>query len=79
MERLGGRSVLLEYPLQSSSITFMAYDVDDSVPQPGEPLPLVREHVHTTTVVQIAQAFSGPGTMPPQGVYEWAIRAALEQ
>lgn len=77
MGRLGGQSVLLSYPLQSSSITFMAYDVDDSAYVPAQPLPLVQEHVHTTTVVQVAQAFSGPGIMPPPDVYQHAIRAAL--
>ncbi|MEI7055629.1 NotI family restriction endonuclease [Nocardioides sp. CCNWLW239] len=78
MDRLGGNAVLLPYPLQSSSITFMAYDVDTSAPQTGAPLPLVRQHVHTTTVVQVAQAFAGPGTMPAQDVYQKAIRDALK-
>lgn len=78
MGRLGGQSVLLSYPLQSSAITFMAYDVDRSAYVPGEPQPLVQEHVHTTTVVQVAQAFSGPGTMPPPDVYQHAIRTALQ-
>lgn len=77
MGRLGGQAVLLQYPLQSSSITFMAYDVDPAAFVPGEPLPLAQERVHTTTVVQVAQAFSGPGVMPPPDVYQQAIRAAL--
>lgn len=77
MDRLGGRQGLLTYPLQSSSITFMAYDIDDASYTPGSPLPLVQDYVHQTTVVQVAQAFAGPGQMPPQGVYEDAIRGAL--
>lgn len=80
MQRLGGQAVLLSYPLQSSSITFLAYDVDTSqsaTAAHGTPLPLVKQHVHTTTVVQVAQAFSGPGIMPPPDVYQQAIRNAL--
>jgi hypothetical protein len=77
MGRLGGQAGLLPYPLQSSSITFMAYDIDASVSVDGSSLPLVQEHVHTTNVGQVAQAFAGPGVMPPQDVYQRAIRAAL--
>lgn len=78
MSRLGGQAVLLPYPMQSSSITFMAYDVDPAAAQdPGWPQPLALQHVHTTNVGQLAQAFAGPGVMPPQDVYQRAIRQAL--
>src|SRR5690606_34526853 len=43
--RLGGKDVLQEYPLQSGSITFLAYNVDpqaDSTTH-GTPVPLLQE------------------------------------
>ncbi|WP_423494523.1 hypothetical protein IM711_02370 [Microbacterium esteraromaticum] len=77
MTRLGGQGVLLPYPLQSSSITFLSYDIDEAAYVPGQPLPLVRKNTHTTNVGQVAQAFAGPGVMPPQDVYRSAINEAL--
>jgi hypothetical protein len=77
MTRLGGQGQLLPYPMQSSSITFMAYDTDDNGAVPGVPSPLVLRKQHTTNIGQVAQAFAGPGVMPPQDVYQKAIREAL--
>ncbi|WP_246070174.1 NotI family restriction endonuclease [Humibacillus xanthopallidus] len=78
MDRLGGSGGLLPYPLQSSSITFMSYDLDLSAgTAPGLSVPLKQEHVYTTNIGQVAQAFAGPGVMPPQDCYRDAIRAAL--
>lgn len=78
MNRLGGQSVLLPYPLQSSSITFMSYGLDEKAYASGQPLPLVLQNTHTTNIGQVAQAFAGPGVMPPQDVYRTAIRDALK-
>ncbi|OSM43482.1 NotI family restriction endonuclease [Nesterenkonia sp. PF2B19] len=78
MSRLGGQNVLLQYPLQSSSITFMSYDLDTSNLLLGQPQPLILQNVHTTNVGQVAQAFAGPGVMPPLNVYQQAIEEALE-
>lgn len=76
--RLGGAGALLQYPLQSSSITFMVYDLDLAASAiPGQPVPLHRTAVMTTNIGQVAQAFAGPGVMPPQDCYRDAIVAAL--
>ncbi|NEE03047.1 NotI family restriction endonuclease [Phytoactinopolyspora halotolerans] len=77
MQRLGGADGLLPYPLQSSSITFMAYDIDYNNAQPGKPLQLEQSDVFTTNIGQVAQAFAGPGVMPPKDCYREAIKQAL--
>lgn len=77
MTRLGGGAGLLPYPLQSSSVTFMAYDLDLASATPGQPVPLTRTSLFTTNIGQVAQAFAGPGVMPPANSYEGAIIDAL--
>lgn len=77
MTRLGGAQGLLPYPLQSSSITFMAYDLDLANSQVGSPVPLKQTQLFTTNIGQVAQAFAGPGVMPPANSYEAAIVHAL--
>lgn len=76
--RLGGAGALQTYPLQSSSLTFMWWDLDLSASALGRPIPLVLEGSLTTNTNQVALAFSAPANLPPQGVYESAIRNALE-
>lgn len=64
-----------DYPIQSGSVTFLAYSVDqdsDAVPKS-----LKLDHTTTTTTDQLSLAFSSPKYLPPQGVYEDAIRKAL--
>lgn len=78
MNRLGGPDVLLRYPLQSSSITFMPYDYAGGEVTYGERLPLELGEVFTTNIGQMAQAFAGPGVMPPENSYRDAIRLALQ-
>lgn len=79
--RLGGAGVLQQYPLQSGSITFLAYDLDPTAAADpsahGKPVPLVQQVNHTTSIVQVAQAFAAPGALPPMDVYQRAIRTAL--
>lgn len=77
MDRLGGKERLLEYPLQSSSITFLAYDLDANNEEPGRSLPIRLMRRHTTNLVQVAQAFAGPGDMPAPDIYRYAIEGAL--
>lgn len=62
-------------PIQSDSVTFLSYSVD----QDSETVPksLKLDHTTTTTTDQLSLAFSSPKYLPPQGVYEEAIRAAL--
>jgi Restriction endonuclease NotI len=64
-----------DYPIQSGSVTFLSYSVDqdsDLVPKS-----LKLDHTTTTTTDQLSLAFSSPKYLPPQGVYEEAIRKAL--
>lgn len=73
-ERLGGK--LLEYVLQSGALTLMWYDI-------GPPVLIgnIRElrfcGKFTTTVDQVALAFTSPSNLPEANVYEAAIRAEL--
>lgn len=72
--RLGGK--LEEYHLQPGALTFQWYDPGASAP-PGKVRPLVRGRHFTTTVDQVALAFTSPSNLPPAGVYEEAIEAEL--
>jgi len=66
-----------DYPIQSGSVTFLSYSVD----QESEVVPksIRLDHTTTTTTDQLSLAFSSPKYLPPQGVYENAIRKALEK
>lgn len=76
-DRLGGD--LLAYPnLQPGTITFLVYDLGRPVP-PGNIRELVQVDHFTTTVDQVALAFTAPRNLPPPRVYEQAIRAALSE
>lgn len=72
--RLGTR--LLEYPIAAGTITFQAYDLGPEV-QCGMRRDLVKGETFTTTVEQVAYAFVSPVNLPPLGVYETAISAAI--
>jgi hypothetical protein len=73
-ERLG--SNLLSYNLQSGSLSFMWYDLAEPA-KAGNLRDLRRGGIFTTTVDQVALAFTSPSNLPPQNVYEQAIREAL--
>jgi len=73
--RLGGD--LREYHPHSGAITFRWYDLGPS-DQPGVRRDLVFGGQKTTTVDQVALAFTSPKNLPDAGVYELAIRAVLE-
>lgn len=72
--RLGTK--LLEYPIAAGTISFQAYDLGPET-QPGARRALVKGETFTTTVEQVAYAFVSPVNLPPMGVYETAIMAAL--
>jgi hypothetical protein len=72
--RLGGN--LRTYHQQPGSLTFRQYDVGSAVP-PGSIRPLEFKGQFTTTVDQVALAFTSPSNLPEPGVYEQAIRAGL--
>ena len=77
MKRLGGQESLLEYPLQSSSLTFLSYGFDETQARAGYPTSLRLENRFTTNINQVAAAFAGPGVMPSANVYQTAILTAL--
>ncbi len=74
-ERLGGG--LRPYPLQPGSLTIMWYDIGPPV-DAGDQRDLVNGGQFTTTIDQVALAFTAPSNLPPAQVYEKAIRAELE-
>lgn len=73
-ERLGGK--LEEIHQQPGSVTMMWYDVGPAVPE-GQIRELKLFGQTTTTVDQVALAFTAPSNLPPAKVYEQAIRAEL--
>jgi len=62
--------------MQPGSLTFMWYDLGPAAP-PGQLRALTLRGHHTTTVDQVALAFTAPQDLPEAGVYEGAIRTAL--
>jgi hypothetical protein len=73
-ERLGGR--LLQYEMQSGALTLMWYNIGTAVAE-GEIRSLNHEGQFTTTVDQVALAFTSPSNLPDANVYEQAINAEL--
>jgi hypothetical protein len=73
-ERLGGN--LLQIHQQAGSLTIMWYDIGPPA-APGSRRALELGGQFTTTVDQVALAFTGPSDLPPPGVYEEAINAEL--
>jgi hypothetical protein len=73
-ERLGND--LLEYHLQTGSISFIWYDVGPHTVA-GEVRALVHGGTFTTHVNQVANAFVSPTNLPDPNVYEKAIRGIL--
>jgi hypothetical protein len=72
--RLGGN--LRTYHQQAGSLTFRQYDLGDPV-APGVIRSLEFKGQFTTTIDQVALAFTSPSNLPEPGVYEQAIRAGL--
>ena len=73
--RLGGN--LQDYHPQPGSLTFRWYDLAES-PTAGKPRSLDFKGQKTTTIDQVALAFTSPTNLPPPQVYEAAIRTELE-
>ncbi len=73
-ERLGG--ALTEIHQQAGSLTIMWYDVGPPVPE-GQIRALELGGQSTTTIDQVALAFTAPSNLPPSRVYEQAIIAEL--
>jgi hypothetical protein len=73
-ERLGGG--LRPYSMQPGSLTILWYDIGPPA-SAGQPRGLIKGGQLTTTIDQVALAFTAPSNLPPPQVYENAIRAAL--
>lgn len=73
-ERLGG--TLHEYRPGNGTITFRSYELGPGQPE-GQHRPIVFAGQFTTTVDQVALAFTSPMNLPAQDVYEAAINLAL--
>ena len=73
-ERLGGN--LTEIHQQAGSLTIMWYDIGAPVPE-GQIRALKLGGQSTTTIDQVALAFTAPSNLPPAKVYEQAIIAEL--
>jgi hypothetical protein len=76
MTRLGGN--LTEYFLQPGALSFRSYDLA-ATPRRGRPRALEFHGQHTTTIDQVALAFTAPKNLPEAGVYEKVIRSQLTQ
>jgi hypothetical protein len=74
-QRLGGE--MLTYGYQPGALTFRWYDVGPEV-QSGQMRELLPGGQFTTTIDQVAHAFTSPANLPPAGVYLQAIQAELE-
>jgi hypothetical protein len=68
---------LRSYPIGAGTLTFRRYDPGGSVPA-GRIRPLDFVGQSTTTVDQVAIAFTAPRDLPPSGSYERAIQAELD-
>ena len=65
------------YLLHHEPLTFSWYDVGPEVPD-GQIRMLIPGGQFTTTIDQVALAFTAPANLPPAGVYQQAIQAELE-
>jgi hypothetical protein len=75
-DRLGGVGVMMQYQLQPGAVTFRWYNVSGAVPS-GQRRDLLFGGQFTTTVDQVALAFTAPQNLPDAGVYEDAITSEL--
>lgn len=74
-QRLGGG--MRPYPQHPGTLTFRWYNVGPECPE-GQRRGLQLGGEFTTTVDQVALAFTAPADLPPAGVYQEAIEAELE-
>lgn len=74
MDRLGNH--LHAYPVGNGTITFRSYELGE-IDVATNQRPLVFDSQFTTTIDQVATAFTSPMNLPPQDVYASAIAAAL--
>ena len=75
-DRLGGN--LHSYHPSTGTITFRSYELGSEVPA-GQQRAMALSGQFTTTVDQVALAFTAPMNLPDQNVYEAAIARALSR
>jgi hypothetical protein len=75
-ERLG--KSMVSYHFQPGALTFQWYNIGSNVAH-GRARNLTFEGEFTTTVDQVALAFTAPANLPPAGVYQRAIESELER
>lgn len=78
MDRLGGASGLHSYPQQPGTVTFLGFDLGSPVGA-GKLRALTKPTTFTTTIDQVALAFTAPRNLPDAGVYELAANEALSR
>lgn len=76
IERLGGVSKIVKFPMQPASINFIAYDYATDLQLDGHIRPLQIVEEHSTTVYKVQEAFSAL-TLPDSNVYKEAIERSL--
>jgi hypothetical protein len=76
IDRLGGVGGMHSYPMQAGTVTFLAYDLGPATPL-GVSRSLKEPTAFTTTIDQVALAFTAPRNLPDAGVYELAANLAL--
>ena len=76
MARLGGVGGLIHYALQPASVTFLAYEHEETGLIDGTSVPLKALPPHSTTVYKVQEAFNNV-TLTAENVYKTAIEAAL--
>lgn len=68
---------MLAYRYQPGALTFSWHNVGPEAPD-GQIRLLTPEGQFTTTIDQVALAFTAPANLPPAGVYQEAIQSELE-
>lgn len=79
LERIKRRAgnALRPYPVfHPGTLTFRSYGLGEAA-RPGTPRPLAFQEQLTTTVDQLAVAFTSPVNLPPTGAYAEAIHRKL--
>lgn len=76
VQRLGGN--LLDYGLQPGALTFRWYDLEPDNAQ-GSHRDIALGGQLTTTVDQVATAFTSPTNLPEAGVHQQAIQNELQR
>jgi hypothetical protein len=75
-DRLGGKGSMHDYEPGAGTVTFVSYGLGPAKGA-GKARALELTDQYTTTIDQVALAFTSPKNLPPAKVYEAAINEAL--